>query len=66
MLKRIPYIQELSSFLYYRAVFREIDGLTQMVQFIGNSEYKDLHVLAVIVLSNCLEDIESVEVSGLL
>ena len=45
-----------------RAMFREMDGLTKMVSFIGNPEYASLHVLAVIVLSNCLEDLESVEV----
>ena len=43
-------------------MFREMDGLTKMVSFIGNPEYASLHVFAVIVLSNCLEDLESVEV----
>lgn len=52
----------ISILLVFRVVLRDMDGLTQLVAFIGNSEYADLHVFAVMVLSNCLEDLESIEV----
>ena len=35
------------------------DGLAKIVSFLGNKDFADLHVLAVSVLSLCLEDAES-------
>ena len=35
------------------------DGLAKLVSFLGNNDYSDLHVLAVSVLSLCLNDAES-------
>ncbi|XP_013381649.1 armadillo repeat-containing protein 3 isoform X2 [Lingula anatina] len=44
-----------------RATMREIEALDTLIKFIGTPEYSDLHVYAVQVLSNCLDDIESME-----
>lgn len=45
-----------------RAELRELEGLQKIVDFIGNKEYEDLHVKAIQVLSNCMQDVESMEV----
>ena len=45
---------------------RELEGINKCIDFIGNPEWADLHVLAVMVIANCLEDYESVEVSDVL
>lgn len=45
-----------------RAVMRELEGVDKLIRFIGRPEYSDLHVFAVMVLSNCLEDTETMEV----
>ena len=45
-----------------RAVMRELEGINKLIDFIGNPEWSDLHVFAVMVIANCLEDTESVEV----
>ena len=42
---------------------REQEAINKLIDFIGHPEWNDLHVFAVIVISNCLEDTESVEVS---
>ena len=43
---------------------RELEGVDRIIRFIGRPEYSDLHVFAVMVLSNCLEDTETMEVLG--
>ena len=46
---------------------REMEGVNKLIEFIGRPEFNDLHVYAVTVLSNCLEDFETMEVGfGLL
>ncbi|CAK8674645.1 unnamed protein product [Clavelina lepadiformis] len=44
-----------------RMVLREHEGLEQLVNFLGNKEYDDLHVHCLGVLSNCLEDTDSLD-----
>lgn len=44
-----------------RAALRELDILTILVDIVGHHEWPDLHVMAVMVLANMLEDMESVE-----
>lgn len=44
-----------------REALRELEGLERLVEFIGTKEFEDLHVHALLVLSNCLEDVESLE-----
>ncbi len=46
-----------------RAVLRELDGLDRLINFIGHPEWSDLHVFAVMVLANCLEDPQNMEVT---
>ena len=41
---------------------REMEGVNKLIEFIGRPEFNDLHVYAVTVLSNCLEDFETMEV----
>jgi hypothetical protein len=36
--------------------------MTALVDFVAHPEWNDLHVMAVMVLSNLLEDLESLEV----
>ncbi|KAI0234081.1 Armadillo repeat-containing protein 3 [Lamellibrachia satsuma] len=45
-----------------RVALREMEGVNRLIDFIGRPEYNDLHVYAVTVLSNCLEDFETMEV----
>lgn len=45
-----------------RGALRELEGLEKLVDFVGNKEYEDLHVQALQVLSNCLQDVESMQV----
>ena len=45
-----------------RAALRELEAINRLIDFIGHPEWNDLHVYAVMVISNCLEDVESVEV----
>ncbi|ELT95018.1 hypothetical protein CAPTEDRAFT_165326 [Capitella teleta] len=44
-----------------RGVMRELEGVDRIIRFIGCPNYSDLHVFAVMVLSNCLEDTETME-----
>merc|ERR1712150_42776 len=44
-----------------RAAFRELEAINSMINFVGKPEWNDLHVFAVCVISNCLEDQESLE-----
>ncbi|KAK2556510.1 Armadillo repeat-containing protein 3 [Acropora cervicornis] len=44
-----------------RAALRELEGLERLVEFVGKKEYDDLHVQALQVLSNCLQDVESMQ-----
>ncbi|KAJ7393398.1 Armadillo repeat-containing protein 3 [Desmophyllum pertusum] len=44
-----------------RGALRELEGLEKLVDFVGNKEYEDLHVQALQVLSNCLQDVESMQ-----
>jgi len=46
-----------------RAALRELEAINKLINFIGRPEWNDLHVYAVMVVSNCLEDVESMEVS---
>ena len=39
-----------------RETLRDLGGLDRLVEFLGNTEFKDLHVNCLNVLSNCLED----------
>ena len=43
-------------------VLRELEAMNRLIDFIGHPEWSDLHVYAVMVISNCLEDPESIEV----
>ena len=45
-----------------RIALRDLDGVNRLIDFIGRPEFSDLHVYAVAVLSNCLEDFETMEV----
>ena len=45
-----------------RVALRELDATGRLIDFIGKPEFNDLHVFAVVVLANCLEDTETVEV----
>lgn len=44
-----------------RGALRDLEGLEKLVEFVGNKEYEDLHVQALQVLSNCLQDVESMQ-----
>ena len=44
-----------------RVTFRDRGGLDKLIAFLGNEEFNDLHVHALAVVSNCLEDTESLE-----
>ena len=44
-----------------RVTFRDRGGLDKLIAFLGNEEVNDLHVHALAVVSNCLEDTESLE-----
>ncbi|XP_071838441.1 armadillo repeat-containing protein 3-like [Apostichopus japonicus] len=44
-----------------RETLRELEGLEKLLEFVGTKEFEELHVHALLVLSNCLEDIESLE-----
>ena len=46
-----------------RVALRELEAINRLIDFIGHPEWNDLHVYAVMVISNCLEDVESVEVN---
>ncbi len=48
-----------------RAALRELEGINKLINFIGHPEWSDLHVFAVMVISNCLEDTESMEVNNI-
>ena len=45
-----------------RIALRDLDEVNRLIDFIGRPEFSDLHVYAVTVLSNCLEDFETMEV----
>lgn len=45
-----------------RSALRDLDGINKLIEFLTHSEWSDLHVMVVMVLSNLLEDIESLEV----
>ena len=45
-----------------RAALRELEAMTKLIDFVAHPEWNDLHVMAVMVLSNLLEDLESLEV----
>ena len=47
-----------------RAALRDLEGLEKLVEFVGNKEFEDLHVTALQVISNCLQDVESMQVNG--
>ncbi|XP_067661533.1 armadillo repeat-containing protein 3-like [Haliotis asinina] len=44
-----------------RASLRELEAISHLINFLAHPEWNDLHVMAVIVLSNLLEDVESLE-----
>ncbi|XP_062608563.1 armadillo repeat-containing protein 3-like isoform X1 [Saccostrea cucullata] len=44
-----------------RSALRELEAMTKLVDFVAHPEWNDLHVMAVMVLSNLLEDLESLE-----
>ncbi|RMX38217.1 hypothetical protein pdam_00003351 [Pocillopora damicornis] len=44
-----------------RGALRDLEGLEKLVDFVGNKEYEDLHVQALQVLSNCLQDVDSMQ-----
>lgn len=45
-----------------RALIRELEGVSRLIDFVAHPEWNDLHVQAVMVLSSLLEDTESLEV----
>ena len=45
-----------------RTALRELEGLEKVISFVGKKEYDDLHVQALQVLTNCLQDTENVQV----
>ena len=45
-----------------RETVRELGGLDKLVDFLGNHDYKDMHVNCLNVLSNCLEDTQCLDV----
>ena len=45
-----------------RSALRELEAMSLLIDFVAHPEWNDLHVMAVMVLSNLLEDIESLEV----
>ena len=45
-----------------RAVLRDMEAINKMIDLVGRPELNDLHVFAIMVISNCLEDTESMEV----
>lgn len=45
-----------------RTALRELEAMTKLIDFVAHPEWNDLHVMAVMVLSNLLEDLESLEV----
>ncbi|KAK3599496.1 hypothetical protein CHS0354_006630 [Potamilus streckersoni] len=44
-----------------RGALRELDAITKLIDFVAHPEWNDLHVMAVMVLANLLEDLESLE-----
>ncbi|XP_036364292.1 armadillo repeat-containing protein 3-like isoform X1 [Octopus sinensis] len=44
-----------------RIMLRELDIVNKMIFLIGHPDWPDLHIMAVMVLSNMMEDIETVE-----
>ncbi|XP_046553420.1 armadillo repeat-containing protein 3-like [Haliotis rubra] len=44
-----------------RASLRELEAISHLISFLAHPEWNDLHVMAVMVLSNLLEDVESLE-----
>lgn len=44
-----------------RSALRELEAMSKLVDFVAHPEWNDLHVMAVMVLSNLLEDHESLE-----
>ncbi|XP_071087902.1 armadillo repeat-containing protein 3-like isoform X2 [Haliotis cracherodii] len=44
-----------------RASLRELEAISHLINFLAHPEWNDLHVMAVMVLSNLLEDVESLE-----
>ncbi|KAL5011438.1 hypothetical protein ScPMuIL_009989 [Solemya velum] len=44
-----------------RAALRELETITKLIDFVAHPEWNDLHVMAVMVMSNLLEDVESLE-----
>lgn len=44
-----------------RSALRELEAITKLIDFVAHPEWNDLHVMAVMVLSNLLEDVESLE-----
>lgn len=44
-----------------RVALRELEGVARLIDFIGKPEWSDLHVFAVTVLANCLEDPKTME-----
>lgn len=45
-----------------RTALRELEGLEKLIDFVGNKEFDDLHVHALQVLTNCMQDPESMQV----
>ncbi|KAJ8298392.1 hypothetical protein KUTeg_024923 [Tegillarca granosa] len=44
-----------------RSAMRELEAMSKLIDFVAHPEWNDLHVMAVMVLSNLLEDVESLE-----
>ncbi|KAL4230819.1 Armadillo repeat-containing protein 3 [Mactra antiquata] len=44
-----------------RSALRDLEAMTKLIDFVAHPEWNDLHVMAVMVLSNLLEDLESLE-----
>ncbi|XP_033742747.1 armadillo repeat-containing protein 3-like isoform X4 [Pecten maximus] len=44
-----------------RGALRELEAMSRLIDFVAKPELNDLHVMAVMVLSNLLEDLESLE-----
>lgn len=44
-----------------RGALRDLEAMSKLVDFVAHPEWNDLHVMAVMVLSNLLEDNESLE-----
>ena len=45
-----------------RTALRELEGLEKLIDFVGNKDFDDLHVHALQVLTNCMQDPESMQV----